>query len=161
MASAACRNAGDVGHVDHVVRVMLDVLVAVGRDRDHVRPPRARLLDVRHDLVVDMDPRRHHDDRSPFLEQRDRAVLHLAGGVRLGRDVGDLLQLQRALERDRQSDVASEVEEERAVMEALGDLLDRMVAVQEALHLLREVIDLVEDELDLARRQRLAHPGRA
>src|SRR2546430_7878315 len=27
-------------HVDHVVGVVLDVLVAVGRDRDHVRAPR-------------------------------------------------------------------------------------------------------------------------
>ena len=36
-----------------------------------------------------------------LVEQRDRAVLHLAGGVGVGRDVGDLLQLQRALEADR------------------------------------------------------------
>ena len=36
-------------------------------------------------------------------QQRDRAVLHLAGRVRVGRDVGDLLELERALERDRQA----------------------------------------------------------
>src|SRR2546427_12662981 len=33
-------------HVDHVVRVVLDVLVAVGGDRDDVRAAATRLLDV-------------------------------------------------------------------------------------------------------------------
>ena len=91
-----------------------------------------------------------------LVEERDRAVLHLAGRVRLGRDVRDLLQLERALERDRQADVAAEVEEEVRVVVALRDLLDRVVAVEERLDLARELVDEVEDELDLARRQRLA-----
>ena len=65
------------------------------------------------------------------VEERDRAVLHLAGRVRLGRDVGDLLQLQGALEADRQADVAAEVEEERLLVMARGDLVDRVVAVEE------------------------------
>ena len=75
--------------------------------------------------------RRDDDDGRPLLEQRDRAVLHLAGRVGLGRDVRDLLQLQRALERDRQADVAAEEEEERLLVEALRDLVDRVVAVEE------------------------------
>jgi hypothetical protein len=48
-------------------------------------------------------------------------VLHLAGGVGVGGDVGDLLELERALEADGQADVAAEVEEELAVVDALGD----------------------------------------
>src|SRR5215471_4369584 len=103
-------------HVDHIVGVVLDVLVAVGRDRDHVRAARPRLLDVRDDLVVDMDVRRDDDHGRPLVEQRDRPVLHLPGGVRLGRDVRDLLQLERALERDREADVAAEEEEERLLV---------------------------------------------
>ena len=118
--------------VDHVVRVVLDVLVAVGRDRDHVGAAGARLLDVRDDLVVDVDVRRHDDDRRALAEQRDRAVLHLAGGVRLGRDVQNILQLQRALERHRQADVAAEEEEERLLVEALRDLVDRVPALVDA-----------------------------
>ena len=55
---------------------------------------------------------RDADDRGRLVEQCDRAVLHLAGGVGVGRDVGDLLQLQRPLEADRQADVAAEIEEE-------------------------------------------------
>jgi hypothetical protein len=52
--------------------------------------------------------------------------------------------------------VAAEVEEEVRVVVALGDLLDRVVAVEERLDLGGELVDEVEDELDLARRQRLA-----
>src|SRR5581483_3615121 len=98
----------------------------------------------------DVDTGRDDYDRRPLLEQRDRPVLHLAGRVGLRRDVGDLLELERTLQRHRQAYVATEVEEERPIVEALGNLLDRVVAVEEALHLLREVVDLVEDELDLA-----------
>src|SRR4029077_20007999 len=66
-----------------------------------------------------------------------------------------LLQLQRTLERYRQPDVAAEEEEERLLVEPLRDLLDRMVAVEELLHLGGEAVDLIEDELDLVDRQRL------
>src|SRR5206468_1570221 len=63
-------------------------------------------------------------------------------------------QLQRALERDRKADVAAEVEEERRLVEALCDRLDRVVALQEVLHLLRQLVQPVEDEVDLVRGQR-------
>src|SRR5262249_48966569 len=58
-----------------------------------------------------------------------------------------------------QSDVAAEVEEERLVVEAVGDLVDRMVALQEGGHLCGKRVELVEDELDLVRWDRLAHLG--
>ena len=48
--------------------------------------------------------RRDGDDRHLLVDQRDRAVLHLASGIAFGVDVGDLLQLQRAFERDREVD---------------------------------------------------------
>ena len=53
-----------------------------------------------------------------LVDERDRAVLHLAGRIALGVDVRDLLQLQRAFERDRVVDAAAEVEEVGAVVEA-------------------------------------------
>ena len=87
-------------------------------------------------------------------------MLHLTGRVRLGRDVRDLLQLQRALERDRQADVAAEEEEERLLVEPLRDLVDRMVTLEEPLHLRGELPDLVKAELDLVRRQGLARAGK-
>src|SRR6185369_15398999 len=77
--------------------------------------------------------------------------------VGLGGDVRDLLQLQRAFEGDGQADVAAQVQEERFVAEAVGDLLDLVVALEEGGHLRRQRIKLVEDQLDLLGRQRLAN----
>ena len=48
------------------------------------------------------------DDRHLLVDERDRPVLHLAGRIAFGVDVGDLLQLQRAFERDRVVDAAAE-----------------------------------------------------
>ncbi len=47
----------------------------------------------------------------PFVNQRVRPVLHLARRIPLGVNVGNLLQLQRAFERDREVDPAAQVEE--------------------------------------------------
>ena len=111
--------------LDHLVGVLGDLLVALGRDRDHPRAARPDLLDVRDHLLEHRRLGRDHDHRRALVEQRDRPVLHLAGGVRVGGDVGDLLELQRALERDRQADVASQVEEELGIAHPLGDRVAR------------------------------------
>jgi hypothetical protein len=65
---------------------------------------------------------RHH--RQVLVDQRDRPVLHLAGRVALGVDVGDLLELERALERDREVDAAAEEEEVARVLELPRQLVD-------------------------------------
>ena len=44
-------------------------------------------------------------------------------------------------------------------MEALGDRLDRMVAVEELLHPLRQLVQPVDDEFDLLLRQRPPNLG--
>jgi hypothetical protein len=56
---------------------------------------RRDLLHVRHGLFEDAVVRGDDDDRHRLVDQRDRAVLQLAGGIALGVDVGDFLQLQR------------------------------------------------------------------
>ena len=59
-----------------------------------------------------------------LADERDGAVLHLGGGVALGVDVGDLLELERALERDGEEREAAEEEEVLMARVAFGDLLD-------------------------------------
>ena len=56
------------------------------------------------------DPRGLGDDerRLARLDERDRAVLQLTRREALGVDVGELLELQRALQRDGIADVAAE-----------------------------------------------------
>ena len=97
--------------------------LSLGRQRDDRPAARLRFLDVAHHLLEDVIVRRDRDDRHLLVDERDRAVLHLAGRIAFGVDVGDLLQLQRALERDRIVDAAAEIEEVAALIEALGDLL--------------------------------------
>ena len=58
-------------------------------------------------------------------------MLHLAGGVALGVDVGDLLQLQGAFERQRIGGAAAEIEDIAGERDFGGDLLDRLVVVQD------------------------------
>ena len=45
-----------------------------------------------------------HDHGQVLIDQRVGAVLHLAGGIAFGVDVGNFLELERAFERDRDSE---------------------------------------------------------
>src|ERR1051325_4515884 len=74
-------------------------------------PSRAHLLHVRQHPVEVAVARREGDHRELLGDQRDRAVLHLAARVAFRVDVRDLLQLERALERDGVLEPAAEVEE--------------------------------------------------
>ena len=98
-------------------------VVSLGRQRDDRAAARLGFLDVADHLLEHVIVRRDRDDRHLLVDERDRAVLHLAGGIALGVDVRDLLQLQRAFERDRIVDAAPEVEKVAALIEALRDLL--------------------------------------
>ena len=60
------------------------------------------------------------DDGEGFVDEGVGAVLHLAGGVAFGVDVGDLLELERAFEGDGVVDAAAEEEEVARVVELLG-----------------------------------------
>ena len=55
--------------------------------------------------------RGQHHHRQILVDQRVGPVLHFAGGIAFGVDVGDLLQLERAFERDREMNAAAEEQE--------------------------------------------------
>jgi hypothetical protein len=59
-------------------------------------------------------------------------------------DVGDLLQLQRALERDRIVDAAAEIQEVAALVEAPGDLLGERLALERLLDEQRQLRERLE-----------------
>ena len=67
------------------------------------------------------------------VHQRERAVLELARGIRLGVDVRDFLQLERALERHGVVDAAAEEERVLALRETLRPRLDLRLEVQRVL----------------------------
>src|SRR5512142_2847331 len=78
---------------------------------DHPPAAGVRLLQVGERLFVALALRAQHQYRHPLVDQRDRAVLHLPGGVPFRVDVGDLLQLQRPFEGDGVGDAAAQVQE--------------------------------------------------
>ena len=55
-----------------------------------------------------------------LVDERERAVLELARRVRLGVDVGDFLELERAFERDRVVQPAAEEQRVLLLREALA-----------------------------------------
>ena len=73
--------------------------------------------------------RRQHDDRHVLVDEGNGPVLHLAGGIAFGVDVGNLLQLERAFERQRIGAAAAEIEHVACLGDLYGDLADPLVVV--------------------------------
>lgn len=85
------------GDVDHVVAVAGVLGVAVRQEQDDLAGAGADFLHVRNGLFQQAALGGDHGDRQVLVDQGDGAVLHLAGRVRLGVDVADLLEFQGAL----------------------------------------------------------------
>jgi len=89
-------------------------------------------------------------------------VLHLSRGVCVGGDVGDLLQLQRALQRHWQADVAADVQEEHALPVGVGHTRDRLAhAGEHLLDAVRQALDLADQLLQPRGLERAAQLGQA
>ena len=109
-ATSGCSSAGTRGSGISTSAYGAIGVVALLGQHDRAGAAGADLLDAADHLVVQLvaAPGRHDaEHRQPVLDQRDRAVLELAGGEALGVDVGELLELQRALERHRVAGVAA------------------------------------------------------
>ena len=83
---------------------------------------------VVHGVLGDQD-----DDRQVFVDQGDRPVFHLARGIAFGVYVGNLLELERALQRDRIVDPAAEVQKVRGVAVLAGEAGNRVRLLQRLL----------------------------
>ena len=119
-------------------------LAAFGRKREDACASGLDLDDVAHRLFKKwpIEPQRN-DERAVF-DERDRAVLELAGCVGLGVDIGNLLELQRAFQAEGIVEVPAD-EEHRIVIEILrGEELDLLAVCQNRLDLLREHLELFD-----------------
>lgn len=123
-------------------------LVHYGED---LGPARLDLLDIGHRLVKQFLVARERNDETARIDERDGAVLELSGGVRLGVDVGDLLELERGFERDGVVDVAPDEEERAVAAVTFGKIADLRVQVNAALRALGQLRD-TGDELGVPRR---------
>ena len=91
--------------------------------------PGLGLLGIAEHLVEDGARDRDRDNGHPSIQKGNRAVLHLAGGVTLGMDVADFLELQRPLEGNRIVDSPSQEDHVLGVREQMGHLLAAAVVV--------------------------------
>ena len=99
-------------------------------DQDDAAAARGDFLHVGDRLLEHRVARREHDDRHRLVDQRDRPVLQFARRVALGVDVGELLQLQRAFERERIGGAAAEIEHVAGARELVRDLLELRLELQ-------------------------------
>src|ERR671910_149578 len=94
------QQGGHLGQPDQHVGVRGDPVVVLLGQHHGLGAAGADLLEVGQHLVVQHVPaprRDDHEDRQLVGDQSDGAVLELAGGEPLGVDVGQLLELERAL----------------------------------------------------------------
>src|SRR5215471_6662528 len=110
---------GGGGNGQHVVGSPAHLVIAAIADGDDPATPRAHFLDVAHHAVVPRIPRGEGDHGHPLVDEGNGTVLHLAGGVALRVDVGDLLELEGSLQGDGIVEAAAE-EEEVAIGGELG-----------------------------------------
>ena len=99
-------------------------------DQNDATAARGDFLHVGHRLFEPGILGRDDDDGHVLVDQRDRAVFQFAGRVALGVDVGNLLELQRAFERQRERAAAPEVESALRIGEPVRDLFDLAFLLQ-------------------------------
>ncbi len=98
-------------HPENMVGVPGGVLVAVVDHEHHRGTAGLHLGHVEEDLVEHRSAGGHADHHRARLDEGDGTVLELAAGEALGPHVGELFELERALERHRVADVAPDEEE--------------------------------------------------
>src|ERR1039458_2866404 len=120
---------GGGGDVDDGFDELGDGLGAFDGDGDDAAGAGGDFLDVGEGLLVLEDGGRvggvlggDADDGEGLVDEGVGAVLHLAGGVAFGVDVGDFFQLERAFEGDGVVDAAAEEEEVVGGGEVAGEL---------------------------------------
>ena len=118
--AAGRRSTASLRRIEHSIQLVR----SLGRERNDRSAARLDFLHVAEHLLEHVVVRRQRDDRHLLVDERDRTVLHLAGGVALGVDVRDFFQLQRAFERDGVVNSPTEIQEVTACVEAARDLLD-------------------------------------
>ena len=118
---------GGGGDVDDVFDELGDVGVAFDGDGDDAAAAGGYFLDVAEGLFVLEDRAGvvgvlggDADYGEGFVDEGVGAVLHLAGGVAFGVDVGDLFELEGSFEGDGVVDAAAEEEEVAGGGEGLG-----------------------------------------
>ena len=93
-------------------------------DQNDLALTRCNLLHVGHGLLEHAVVGRDDDHGHAFVDERNRPMLELARGVALGVNVGDFLELERTLQRERKAGAPTEIEDVAALGEIAREVLD-------------------------------------
>src|ERR687893_2102469 len=149
-----------LGDREHDAAYPASGLVVLAGYRQHVRPPCYGLLDVGERLLSRKALAEDGDDRAVLVHEGYGAVLHLASRVALGGEVGDLLQLQCALERHRVRWATPQKERAPRLLEDAGGLLHPASQEPERLlDLLRRPAQVASELHQLLLRHGATRPG--
>src|SRR2546428_13557982 len=140
-------------HLDQVLGLRREGPVAGVRDGDDLALAGEDLLDVAEHALVRAVAPGPRDDGQPVGDERDGAMLHLAAGVALGVDVGDLLELERPFEGDRKLEPAAEIEEGTRAGELAGDRRNLAVELERLLDETWDLDEVVDPLLHVLGRQ--------
>src|SRR6266849_3222707 len=140
-------------HLDQVLNLRREGSVAGVHDGDDLALAGEDLFDVAEHALVRAVARGQRDDGQPVGDERDGAMLHLATGVALGVDVGDLLELERAFEGDRKLEPAPEIEDVTRAGELAGDRRNLAVELERLLDETWDLDEVVDPLLHVLGRQ--------
>src|SRR5215203_3881200 len=117
------RQLRSLGHRQHDAGYPLGGLVAFVGHGYHPGAARDGLLDVGEGFFAQEALAEYGDDGAAFVHEGYWAVLHLAGGVSLGGEVGDLLELQCPFESERERGPAPQEQRAARLLEEAGGLV--------------------------------------
>ena len=101
----------------------------VGQD-DDAAAARLDLFHIAERFLVHRVLWEEDDNRHLLVDQGNRTVLHLPGRIALGMNIGQFLELERALKRDGIVDAPPEIQEVAGMAIFPGDLFNRFGLLQ-------------------------------
>lgn len=116
-----------------------------GGDTNNFALPGFDLLHVGEALAEDLAGGGEEDAGALFANQGDGPVLHFSGWIAFGMDIGNLFQLERTLERDREHQLPAEEEAVFVVRIFLGDCRDLIVLLEDLFDLRGHLLECFND----------------
>ena len=115
--------------------------------REHIElaAPRPHFLQIRFHLLEPVVLRRHRDYRHLFVHKRERAVLEFAGSIGFGVQVGDFLELERALHGDRVHRPAPQKQGVLLVDKLFGQFANGVVELEHLLDGFRDAMNVLRE----------------
>src|SRR5688572_13016897 len=143
-----------------LIRVLLKLGVILQPQRDEDTVARLHFLDVVENLLVTRARTRirivvgrNEDNRQVLVNQGVRTVFHLTRGIALRMDVGELLQLQRPFQRNREMHPARKEQKVVCAKQEPRDLLHMLGAKQHFFHLVGQRLEVFQHASNLGIRQ--------